>query len=280
MSKYLDNNGLLYFWQKLKTALGTKVDAVAGKGLSTNDYTTAEKTKLAGIEASANAYAHPAYTSRTSALYKVTVDSQGHVSGATAAAKADITALGIPGQDTTYSAATTGAAGLMAAADKSKLDGISAGANAYAHPAGDGNRHVPATGTANNGKFLRAGSTAASEAWGALAASDVTGALGYTPPTPAQLAAKATVQQYAATLLAGSWSGAGPYTQAVTVSGILATDTPLVDLVQSDTVSTAQAQLEAYGYISRIDTQAGGILATCYDDKPGVDLTLALKGVR
>lgn len=33
-----------------QTALNNKVDKVAGKGLSTNDYTTAEKTKLAGIE--------------------------------------------------------------------------------------------------------------------------------------------------------------------------------------------------------------------------------------
>ena len=35
-------------------ALGGKVDKVQGKGLSENDYTTAEKTKLAGIEAEAN----------------------------------------------------------------------------------------------------------------------------------------------------------------------------------------------------------------------------------
>ncbi|MBQ2649816.1 MAG: hypothetical protein IJF82_20885 [Achromobacter sp.] len=33
-----------------QTALNNKVDKVTGKGLSTNDYTTAEKTKLAGIE--------------------------------------------------------------------------------------------------------------------------------------------------------------------------------------------------------------------------------------
>lgn len=36
------------------TALGNKVDKVSGKGLSTNDYTTAEKNKLAAIEAQAN----------------------------------------------------------------------------------------------------------------------------------------------------------------------------------------------------------------------------------
>lgn len=37
------------------TELNNKVDKVSGKGLSTNDYTTAEKNKLAGIDAGANA---------------------------------------------------------------------------------------------------------------------------------------------------------------------------------------------------------------------------------
>ena len=37
----------------IKAALDAKVPAVSGKGLSTNDYTTAEKTKLSGIEAGA-----------------------------------------------------------------------------------------------------------------------------------------------------------------------------------------------------------------------------------
>lgn len=38
----------------MTTMLGNKVDKVTGKGLSTNDYTTEEKTKLANIEANAN----------------------------------------------------------------------------------------------------------------------------------------------------------------------------------------------------------------------------------
>lgn len=38
----------------LKEMLDNKVDKVSGKGLSTNDYTTAEKTKLAGIATGAN----------------------------------------------------------------------------------------------------------------------------------------------------------------------------------------------------------------------------------
>ena len=48
--KYTDDNGLLYLIQKIKTLLGTKVDKETGKGLSTNDYTTADKTIVTGID--------------------------------------------------------------------------------------------------------------------------------------------------------------------------------------------------------------------------------------
>lgn len=41
------------------TMLGNKVDKIEGKGLSTNDYTTDEKQKLAGIEENANNYELP-----------------------------------------------------------------------------------------------------------------------------------------------------------------------------------------------------------------------------
>ena len=58
-------------------------------------------------------------------------------------------------------------------ADRTKLDGIAASANNYSHPTGDGNKHVPATGTTNNGKFLKAGSTAGSMSWASLSKSDV-----------------------------------------------------------------------------------------------------------
>lgn len=49
MAKYLDENGLLYFWQKIKEKLNEKVNTESGKGLSSNDYTNEEKTKLAGL---------------------------------------------------------------------------------------------------------------------------------------------------------------------------------------------------------------------------------------
>ena len=66
-------------------------------------------------------------------------------------------------------AATESLAGLMLPAQVTKLKGLSN----YSHPTGDGNLHVPATGTGNNGKVLKAGGTAGSIAWAALAKSDV-----------------------------------------------------------------------------------------------------------
>lgn len=48
--KYVSYNTLLYFWQKIKLKLANKVDVEAGKGLSTEDFTTALKTKLEGLE--------------------------------------------------------------------------------------------------------------------------------------------------------------------------------------------------------------------------------------
>lgn len=106
------------------------VQKETGKGLSTNDYTTAEKTKLAGIADGANKYVHPTHTAAASGLYKVTVDALGHVTATTPVTKDDITKLGIPAQDTTYDNATTSAAGLMSAADKTKLDGMTIASDA------------------------------------------------------------------------------------------------------------------------------------------------------
>lgn len=94
----------------------------------------ADKKKLDGIADGANKYTHPAYTQKSAGFYKITVDATGHVSATTAVSKGDITALGIPGQDTTYSPATDSANGLMSAEDKAKLDGIAEGANKYVHP--------------------------------------------------------------------------------------------------------------------------------------------------
>lgn len=195
---FLNSDGLSHLVQGLKAMLAKKVDKIDGKGLSTNDYTTEEKNKLAGlqnythpdtpgfkhipaggatgqilrwvadgtatwgaetdteysivtsendglmssedkvkldgIETGANKYVHPTHNEYVSSLYKITVDDEGHITEAVQVQKADITSLGIPGQDTTYVDATQSASGLMSGADKTKLDGIQDGANNYTHP--------------------------------------------------------------------------------------------------------------------------------------------------
>lgn len=46
---FLNEKGLERLWSHITARLGAKVDKISGKGLSANDYTDEEKTKLAGI---------------------------------------------------------------------------------------------------------------------------------------------------------------------------------------------------------------------------------------
>jgi hypothetical protein len=86
-----------------QTALNTKVDKVAGKGLSTEDYTTAEKTKLSGIATGATA----------------------NSSDATLLARANHT--GTQSADTITDGTTNKA---FTATEKTKLSGVATGATA------------------------------------------------------------------------------------------------------------------------------------------------------
>lgn len=98
---FLDDNGLLYFWLKLKNALANKVEIEIGKGLSTNDYTTVEKEKLANIAEGANNYSLPTASSTT--LGGVKIGSNLNINNGVLSA-------------------------IMSSTDKNKLDGIATGA--------------------------------------------------------------------------------------------------------------------------------------------------------
>jgi len=52
--------------------------------------------------------------------------------------------------------------------ERVKLLGIEVSANNYTHPTGDGNSHIPPTGTTNDGKYLRAGLTNNSSTWSTI----------------------------------------------------------------------------------------------------------------
>lgn len=112
----------------------------------------------------------------SSGLYKITTNSQGHVTAATSVTKSDITALGIPGQDTntTYGVASSSANGLMSAADKAKLDGVASGANKYTLP----------TATSSTLGGVKTGSNITNSSGTiSITKANVVAALGYTPPT-------------------------------------------------------------------------------------------------
>ena len=114
---WLDYDGLLYFWQKIKTKLADKVDKVEGKGLSTNDFSAAYKAKLDGIANGANNYSHP------------TSSGNKHIPSGGSAGQflkwsADGTAVWAADNNTTYNNATQSSAGLMSSTDKKKLDSV------------------------------------------------------------------------------------------------------------------------------------------------------------
>ena len=161
----------------LNTAIGTKVDKVSGKGLSTNDYTTTEKNKLAGIAAKAEVNQN-AFSNVTVGDVTISADSKTDTLTLTAGNNITITpntsddSIVIAAKDTTYSAASQSAAGLMSADDKKKLDGIATGANKYSLP----NATSSTLGGVKIGSNITVSSGTIS-----LTKSNVTSALGYTP---------------------------------------------------------------------------------------------------
>lgn len=187
-----------YTEMEIDSKLSSKVDAVAGKGLSTEDFTTAEKAKLANLSDGGDDIIVDSYLSATSEnpvqnkvvnaalLGKAAV---GHTHTGYASAS-DVTTLQTLVGDTavstqianavaskadsshTHSAATTSAAGFMSAADKTKLNGIDTGANNYTLPT--------ATSSVLGGVKIGSNITNSSGTI-SLTKSNVTSALGYTP---------------------------------------------------------------------------------------------------
>ena len=74
------------------TGLATKVDKVTGKGLSSEDYSTAEKAKLNGIAENANVGVVPNAGITGATKTKITYDTKGLVTAGTDATTADIAA--------------------------------------------------------------------------------------------------------------------------------------------------------------------------------------------
>lgn len=93
-------------------AIDTKVDKVEGKSLSTNDYVTADKTKVTNI----NEVIEAATKNITATGISITLDKRNLVTNVVENIELDLPA------------STTALAGLMLPSDKTKLNGIAAGA--------------------------------------------------------------------------------------------------------------------------------------------------------
>lgn len=131
---YIGSTDTLYLLTKLKAAMQAGwVEKETGKGLSSNDYTTTEKNKLAGIasgaEVNQNAFSNVKVGSTTVSADAKT-DTLELVAGSNVTLTPDATndKVTIAATDTTYSVATTSTNGLLSAADKTKLDGVATGA--------------------------------------------------------------------------------------------------------------------------------------------------------
>lgn len=128
--EYMVLDGVLEKVGDWEVDLSNYVQKDGDKVLSTNDFTNELLEKLNGIEAGANKYTHAVHDAHASGFYKVTVDAEGHVTAVAAVEKTDITALGIPGENTQYVVATAESDGLMSKEDKAKLDGFVAATKA------------------------------------------------------------------------------------------------------------------------------------------------------
>lgn len=96
------------------------------------------------------------------------------------------------------------------------------------------------------------------------------------------LFSKASTANYSATFLSNGWSATAPYSQTVSVQGILVTDVPIVDVDLSgvETSDTGIALKEAWNFIDRVTAENGTVTAYCYEEKPTVNVPIVLKVVR
>lgn len=134
---YLDYDGLALYDEKVKQLIDSKVAKEAGKGLSTNDYTNDEKSKLAGITAGAEPNQN-AFGTVVVAGTSLAADSDSDTLTITAGDNVTLTptassdSFTIAATDTTYPEATATKGGVLSDAQAVKLNGIATGATANA----------------------------------------------------------------------------------------------------------------------------------------------------
>ena len=103
------------------------------------------------------------------------------------------------------------------------------------------------------------------------------------PAADADAATKSYVDEkrktFTATVGTG-WTGSGPYTQAVAVSGILASDMPHITPVYSTDNATAIAQKEAWNCVSKGEAAENAVVFTCLEERPQAEIPIQIEVIR
>lgn len=76
-------------------------------------------------------------------------------------------------------------------------------------------------------------------------------------------------------LPAAGWEGTGPYSQTLTLAGILESDCPHYAPVY--TAGDREAEKEAFSLIDELETVSGKLIFRCFGDKPGTNMTVQLE---
>lgn len=87
------------------------------------------------------------------------------------------------------------------------------------------------------------------------------------------------VRNFTGTLSADGWGDTAPYIQAVTVDGIAADMSPIVDIILSDDADTVNAEQAAWGCVTKAVAADGMITFYCYENKPEIAINFKAKAV-
>lgn len=102
--------------------------------------------------------------------------------------------------------------------------------------------------------------------------------IGANAVTGEKIASEAVSKPFTATL-SKTWAGSGPYTQTVNVSGILASDSPIIDVDMTGTYSTDKSREEEFAKIYRAVT-ADGTVTFYAHEKTTISLPVRMLCVR
>lgn len=87
------------------------------------------------------------------------------------------------------------------------------------------------------------------------------------------------VRNFTGTLSGGGWSDTVPFMQTVDIAGITSEMSPVVDIILSDDIDKAKAELAAWSNITKAVAGDGVIVFYCYDAIPNVNISFKAKAV-